>query len=148
MAGAGMDASVETPDLRRLLGDLKEVEPRLATALRRELRQAGDEIIGAQQQELGSGDLRDEIAAGLRTRVTAGKTRQGVAIRSTGPRKGGANMARVLQMAIIRHPVFGTDTWVDQNGHPYFFKPVTDELRNRMTNRVDDALNDALRVFR
>ena len=186
----GLAFDVDTASLRSVLQALKSIDPKLATNLRRELRDAGDDIIAAQRAELterapkvagrsegwrlitpknrktgktgkpylarrvtyhagetrqgGDSDLRQQISRGLRTRVLTGAKREGVEVKTTGPRIGGSNMARVWQAKQFRHPVFGGEGWAVQFGHPYFFGPVTDELRTRMQNRVKKALGAAV----
>lgn len=182
----GLSFEIDKPDLRGALAALKDIDPKLATNLRRELRESGEDIISQQRRALskrpprvagasrklqlikprngrkpywafrttyqpgderegGVSHLRDKIASGLRTRVTTGKTRQGVEVRTTGPRNEGVNMARVWQKRQFRHPVFGTGRWSTQFGQDYFFGPVTTELRNNMRHRIDTAVQDALR---
>lgn len=184
----GLD--VDTASLREVLAALKRIDPKLATGLRRELRESGVDIIAAQRAELaerapkvagrseswrlitprrgkngktrkpylarrvdyhagatregGDSNLRQQIADGLRTRVVTGAKREGVEVKTTGPRIGGSNMARVWQAKQFRHPVFGGAGWAVQFGHPYFFGPVTDELRNRMQDRVKKAIDAAV----
>lgn len=189
MSDGGLSFDIEAPDLQSVLAGLKEVNPRLATNLRRELRASGDEIIAAQRailakrpgrvtgsekklrlitprngdrpyfafrrtyqtgdaREGGVSNLRSAIAAGLRTRVSTGTTRQGVEVKTTGPRNGAANMARVWQTRQFRHPVFGDPSrWEIQNGQPYFFGPVNDELRTLMRERIERAVTDALNAI-
>jgi hypothetical protein len=144
----GVSFDIDSPDLRSLLTALKEVEPKLATDLRRELRRSGDAIIGKQRDALGSGDTRDAIGSGLRTRVTAGKTRQSISVSSSGPKRGGANMAKLFELRRFRHPVFGSGTWVEQSGFPYFNTPARsgfDEMRERIADVVDDAIGRVAR---
>lgn len=140
---------IEQPDLRGLLASIKEINPKLVTRLRRELRSSGEEIIDEQKRRLRQGGgsstgLRDRIEQGLKTRVVAGKTRQGVDIRTSGPRVGGYNMARVMQATTFRHPVFGSSTWVEQSGHPYFFEPATSEVRDLVRNRIESVIEAAI----
>lgn len=188
----GLQFDVDTASLRSVLQALKSIDPKLATNLRRELRDAGDDIIAAQRAELterapkvagrseewriivpkrdkngrtrkaykarrvvyhagetrqgGDSDLRRQISDGLRTRVITGAKREGVEVKTTGPRIGGSNMARVWQSKQFRHPVFGGEGWAVQFGHPYFFGPVTDELRTRMQDRVKKAIDAAVDV--
>lgn len=190
MAEEGLNFDLEAPDLRTVLAGAKEFDPRLATNLRRELRESGNEIIAKQRKILagrparitgsvkrlrlitpkngdkpywafrrtyqtgdaregGVSHLRAKIAAGLRTRVITGARRQGVEVRTSGPRNDGVNMARVWQAKQFRHPVFGDDSrWAVQAGQAYFFEPVTDELRNNMRARIDRAITDALAAMR
>lgn len=95
-------------------------------------------------REGGVSNLRDRIASGLRVRVTATAKREGVEIRTNGPRVGGANMARVYEKKQFRHPVFGTDRYAPQFGQPYFFQSVGDEFRTRMQQRIYTAVDDAI----
>lgn len=187
---ANLEFDVDTTSVREVLAFLKSIEPKLATGLRRELRDSGSDIIAAQKAELaerapkvagraedwrlitprrgkdgktrapymarrvtylagqtregGDSNLRQQIADGLRTRVVTGAKREGIEIRTTGPRIGGSNMARVWQSKQFRHPVFGGDGWAVQFGHPYFFGPVTDELRNHMNDRIQAAIDGAI----
>lgn len=146
MAGGAPDFDIEAPDFRTLFARLKEVEPKMATALRRELRQSGDTIIAQQRDLLApDGPLTSQIAAGLRTRVASGATRQSVSVKSTGPRLDGYNMAAVFEKKVIRHPVFGsTTTWVEQPGRPYFNPPIRREYL-QMRERIKDAVDHTLR---
>ncbi len=146
---AGIDFSIESPDLPGLLRKLKEISPKLATNLRRELRASGEVIIQAQRAELAEGGpsatgTRDQIASGLKTRIVAGKTRQGIDIKTTGPKRDGYNLARIFQSKEIRHPVYGADVWVEQPGRPYFFKPATSELRDMMRDRIQQVIAEAV----
>lgn len=146
MADGAFEFDIDAPDFRALIARVKEFDPKMATALRRELRTSGDGIIDAQRELLDAdGPVTQQIAAGLRTRVTAGTTRQSVSIKSTGPRVGGYNLAKVLEKRIIRHPVFGrADQWVEQPGRPYFNPPIKREYRD-MRDRIENAVADTLR---
>lgn len=182
-AGGDTTFTVEPVNLREILNDLKEIDPKLANNLRREWRRAGDEILAAQRAALskrpprvggsttglrlirprngrkpyfafrrtftegdtrvgGVSNLRAKIAAGLRVRTVAGTRRQAIEFKTSGPTSGGANMARVFEKKQFRHPVFG-EGWVPQFGQPYFFKPVSDEMRQRMADRVNQSIDDA-----
>lgn len=185
MDGGDLGFSIETPRLREVIDRIKGVDAKLATNLRRELRQSGAQIIDAQRDALrnkpgkivgserkltwiqprgragyfafrrtyqvgdpvegGVSNLRDKIGDGLRARVQTGQRTQGVQVKTTGPRNGGANMARVWQAARFRHPVFGDrSAWAIQAGAPYFFDPVTAEMRVLMRTRIVNAIEDAL----
>jgi len=89
--------------------------------------------------------LRESIKSGLKTRIVTGKTRQGIQMRTTGPvRDDGFNAAKFWQKKNFRHPVFGNrDTYVYQQGQPYFFGPVV-EGRNDLLDKATKILNDAI----
>ncbi|MEZ3156856.1 hypothetical protein AB1K56_07975 [Microbacterium sp. BWR-S6Y] len=182
--------TVEPVNLRAILAEIKEIDPKLANNLRREFRRSGDEILAAQRAALakrpprvggsstvlrmirprngrkpylalrrqyqeggtrtgGVSKLRSKIAGGLRVRTIASQRRQAVEFKTTGPRNGGANMARVYESRMFRHPVFGRPgEWAPQYGQPYFFKPVTDEMRQRMSARITSAIDDAFASLR
>lgn len=92
----------------------------------------------------GVSQLRAKIAGGLRVRTIASARRQAVEFKTTGPSNGGANMARVFEKRMFRHPVFGgSGAWAPQYGQPYFFKPVTNDMRQRMADRINKAIDDA-----
>lgn len=178
----------QTPNIRAVLERLKEVSPKVARDVRRELRGTGDQIIARQREILAgplpqgivrtgskiklttptgrkgylrrvntyaerdvvrpgrSTDLRKKISAGLTTSVVAGKTRQGIQIKTRGPRDAGYNMAKVWQSRMFRHPVFNRDVWVDQQGQPFFWGPVI-EGRDAMLDEATDILNNAFERF-
>ena len=175
---------VESPNLRELIEQVKAADPKLATGMRRALRETGGVIIAEQRAILAgakpgsirvvgsrqrlvvnkrtgrarfvkrniyetgsehtgaSTGLREAIAKGLVTRLTAGQTVQALRIKSTGPRDDGYNMARVWQKARFRHPVFGHG-WTWQQGQPYFFDPIRHHLpamRERITAIVEETI--------
>lgn len=182
--------TVEPINLREILAELREVDPKLANGLRREFRRAGDEILAAQRAALskrpprvggstrtlrlirprngrkpylairreyhegqtrtgGVSQLRSKIAGGLRVRTIASARRQAIEFKSSGPRNGGANMARVFEKRMFRHPVFNNGSaWVPQYGQPYFFKPVNDDMRRRMADRIERAIDDAFAAIK
>ncbi len=190
--GAGPGSGVDfggTSNIRQVLADLKQIDPRLTTATRRKLRQSGDEAIAEMRSVLaqpsqgvvtrtttslarrsdGSGPrrlrvtsfataaasrtrsrgARAAIAAGLRTRVVAGESRQKVRI--TGP---GDAFARSYNMPLWRHPIrFNPATtskndvpWVTQAGRPYFGTVVGRRWREIRKN-IEDALTEALDII-
>tara|TARA_Y100000114_G_C11736504_1_gene316480 strand:+ start:243 stop:812 length:570 start_codon:yes stop_codon:yes gene_type:complete len=91
--------------------------------------------------------LREGIKAGLRTRVVTGKTRQGIEIKTTGPKVDGYNKAKFWNKRRFRHPVFGNrDHYVDQAGQPYFRAPAF-AGRDDMLRRTEQILRDAANSF-
>lgn len=196
--GGGIEVLIAS-NIRQILLDLKELDPKLARETRRKLRQSGDETISEMRAELskpspgvvtqrivrrsrradGTGQMRYRlqgvvttgargsgrrgsraaIAAGLKTRVVMGQSRQ--SIRITGA---GDPFARSYNMTSWRHPVFlvgrergaraGIDAgelrkgaaWVEQGGVPYFGDVI---LRNRknIQERVEEAMTAAIEAM-
>jgi len=85
--------------------------------------------------------MRKKIAAGLKTRVVAGKTRQGVSVRTD--RRISGPMAQAWQAKRFRHPVFRTGEYVDQLGQPYFWGPAVDGV-DAAAQKIDAAIAAAL----
>lgn len=125
---------------------LKAFEPNLATATRRNLRHVGDETIAAMRGRVGAGgSVRAGISAGLRTAVATGKRSQGVRLTGTASKipQGHKPMLRLWNKASFRHPVFGTNKWVQQSGRP-FFGSVIKEHEDQMVEAVWQALGEAM----
>jgi len=182
----GGDLELDTTNLRDLFAKVRGVSPKLATDLRRRLRESGDVIIAKQKATLDEpppgnaevtgkrlkliqgrnrkayarlvnkyGDkatnrrrhtgMREAIKASIKTRIVAGKTRQGITIRTD--QKVAGPMARVWQSQRFRHPVFGDrGVWVIQKGQPYFWGPVYDQdTRAHVMQSVEEAVASALK---
>lgn len=148
-----VDVRAETT-FRELIAAIKEVDPKLATALRRRLRRAGDETVadmrGVVQAGPGSGriGIRTGIASGIKTTVATGKRRQGVRIQASASAlpAGRKPMLRLQNKASFRHPVFGrtANKWVVQKGGPFFGSTIR-RHEDQMRAAVLEALNDAVK---
>lgn len=156
-----VEVHVEIRHLGEILRDLKEFEPRLATSLRREIREAGKiaakdvqkEVlkpppervvrVGESRRRRSSG-VRAGIARGVRVQIQTGRKSQGVRIVSTGSglpsdRK---PMTKAYNRKAFRHQVFGNGTWVPQRGRPYFGAVIAshrDDVRRAIVRAVDTA---------
>lgn len=88
--------------------------------------------------------MRAGIAAGLKFRVVAGKTRQGVEFKTTGPKgPDGFNKAKFWQKRRFRHPVFGNRRhYVDQAGQAFFRAPVL-QGRDQLLRATEEILTRA-----
>lgn len=164
-------------DLRGFLAALKEVDPRIARAVRRKMRQAGDAAIAAmgdildeygggvvtgKTHKLGkdrrgrrrivvsgvktraatrsrSSGAREQIKAGLKFRVTAGKSRTTVRLTSTS----GELRKALNRKHSWRHPVFGTDAWVEQPADAYFTRGGVSQIK-QMKADLEDAIREGL----
>jgi hypothetical protein len=85
--------------------------------------------------------MRQGIKRSLKTRVVAGKTRQGVQVRANSKT---SDMTHAWQAKIFRHPVFShTGKFVHQRGQQYFWGPAV-RGRDRAAIKVDQAIAQAL----
>jgi hypothetical protein len=147
VADGGIRAEFDPATFRDFMAQVKAFDPKLATALRRRLRQAGEETTRDMKGVVGSGDMRSKIAGGIKTSVATSKSRQGVSIESTGNKLGAqrTGMHRAWNKGEFRHPVFGNKKkWVHQSGNPFFGSTIR-RHEDDMREAVLDALNDALK---
>ncbi|MBB3158192.1 hypothetical protein FHS07_001888 [Microbacterium proteolyticum] len=88
--------------------------------------------------------MRSKIKAGLKFRIVAGKTRQGIEFKTTGPKGAdGFNKAKFWQKRRFRHPVFGRrGQFVDQAGQPFFRAPVI-QGREQLLRATEDIITRA-----
>lgn len=146
-AVAGRDAvtvRADTASFKRLFDKSSQVDKRLKTELRKRIRQAGGEVAAAVKSEVGSGPLRSAIAAGVQVKVMTG-VRAGVTIVASSSQMpaGKESLTRAWESSKgWRHPVFGTEAWVHQQGHPYFRRTVFDH-RAKVTKAVQAAMAEA-----
>jgi len=84
--------------------------------------------------------MRQGIKRSLKTRVVAGKTRQGVQVRANSRV---SPMTHAWQARIFRHPVFSTGKFVHQRGQQYFWAPAV-KGRDRAAIKVEQAIASAL----
>jgi len=150
-AGATVTTRADTTEFKRLFDKSSQVDKKLMTALRRNIRVAGEKAADASRREVDNGGasktgLRMGIAAGIKVKVMTG-ARAGVTIvaSSSSMPAGKERLVRAWEgKKGWRHPVFGTDTWVVQHGHPYFAKPIFDR-RNDVRAAVEKAMEEAAR---
>jgi hypothetical protein len=155
------------PDLGALLRELKAVDAKATTLLRKNIRQAAKVAAEDVKREVqkpppndapGTAGSRDAIAAGISVRINTGASSksQGVAIVGSskalpGPRKA---MLRLYNKESWRHPVFAHSArsgglrgllggrervWVTQQGRPYFGAVLT-----KHTDDVQRAIQAAV----
>lgn len=152
MAESDFRAEFDVAMFRGFMAAIKAFEPSLATATRRRLRQAGVETVEDMKRTIASGPGRGRvgvkagISAGLSTAVATGKRQQGVRIRGTAAKipAGHQPMLRLFNKRSFRHPVFGSDQWVEQSGRPYFgsvIKRHEDDMVEAVWAALEDAFN-------
>lgn len=127
-------ARVESEDFHRLYLAARDADRKLATALRKAIREAGKPIVSDVRDQIDQIPSSGRHSTGVRQALKAG-TR--VAI-STSARGAGAKfvtspsklpsakraLARAMNKESFRRRVFGSDTWVQQAGHPYFSSTI------------------------
>jgi hypothetical protein len=165
-----MAAGMTGPDLGALLRELKAVDDKAATLLRRNIRRAAKVASEDVKREVlkpppndapGTAGSREAIAAGISVRINTGarSRSQGVAIVGSskalpGPRKA---MLRLYNKTSWRHPVFARTTrsgglrgllggtervWVTQQGRPYF-EPVLKTHTDNVQRAIQAAVDEA-----
>jgi hypothetical protein len=143
--------SVDPASLRALLGKSSQFEPKQKAALRRRLREAGQEAREAVQEAARAPGqtqaarptrtgLRERLAAGTRVSVLSG-SRAGVQVVTR------AKLSQAWEARRgWRHPVYGGRAkWVTQVGHPGYFSNTIWARRNATRRAVEQAMRDALK---
>lgn len=147
--------SVEAQAFNALFGKSSEVEPKLKAALRKRMKAAADQAAADVRAEVqkaprsnGRGrsrGLRKGIAAGVKVTLSASPTKVGVAIQATGSKLPAdqRRLVRAYNKPKFRHRVFGSSTFVEQLGRPYFAKPIEDR-QGDVQAAVQAAMRDAI----
>lgn len=134
----------------RTVGNGREIRKQLT----RELRVAARPMVPAVRASIRaipnsggqSSGLRDRMAKATRLRVNTVGRNAGVAVLVDGKKMPAGQKALPSYMEgrnrrPWRHPVFGTDTWVTQKPHPYFYRVVV-PMGWRGRAAVDRVLHD------
>ena len=145
----------EAQAFRDLFGKSSQVEPKLKAALRKRMKAAADTAAADVRAEVrkappsnGRGRSRGTragIAAGIAVTISASPTKVGVAIQASSKKLPDAQraMVRAYNKPVFRHRVFGSDTWVQQKGRPYFERPIA-ARRADVEEAVKAAMFDAI----
>lgn len=158
MTAAGFKVVIDPAEWYRLNQELKAFDPALSRALRKNIRAAGQKAVDAVKETLAmptpegtpEGPGRAALIAATRVSVSFGKRAAGAKITTSGSALGAAHagLLKVYNLASFRHPVFGnTDNWVEQQGRPYFDKPIQDALDKELYKQIDAALDEAVRAI-
>lgn len=168
-----LEVELDPEVFARALREIKAVQPKLSTGIRREIRAAGKLVIGDVQAEIRSypsrgrsTGMREKLASGLAVRIgtSAGGTKQGVFIVSTGRQLPASKKALVKAMnrATFRHPVFAggrraswrtnpgrqNRQWVDQPGMRYFRQSILNARSSQLTAAMTAAVQAATEGLR
>lgn len=127
-------ASLDTSSFKRFAKALRAAEPELASEFRKSLRLAGGIIAGIAQRNAAwstkiPGTIKSRTSGASVTVVAGGPNAPAAAAFEHGGNSG-----------VFRHPVFGTDTWVNQPARP-FLKPAVDEGTPAAQKAAVDALD-------
>lgn len=153
-----VDLTVRIEHLGRILRDIKAFDSRLATGLRREIRNSAKVAAAAAQSTVREGGpsktgLREGIARGIRVSISTGARTNGVRITSSGTGLSTARkpMVKAFNKATFRHPVFGDRShWVSQSGRPYFGSVIAghrDEVQRGVLRALDQAARTLARHY-
>jgi len=174
--GKALPLTADARQFKELLGKTSAFEPKLRTALRKRIRAEADKgakeareevakapgtVAGRTRVNLGTRGFQERkkvngrgvragIASGIRIQIAANGARKvGVFIRSTG--SGLPPWQRRLvrswdKESGWRHPVFGTDEWVQQKGRPYFGSVIA-KREQEIAEGVKRALDEAARTL-
>lgn len=155
----GVSVQIDPYVWSKLKVRLDAFDPALTRALRRSIRGAGDRAVGKVQARLrlaapsggpNTGRGRAALVAATRVSVSFSKRSAGAKIVTSAkglPERHSA-LLKVYNKASFRHPVFGDlDTWVSQQGRPYFGSVIAGEIRAYIAQDIHDSIDDALKAI-
>jgi hypothetical protein len=161
------DFRVDAHEFSRLMREVKDFDRKLATAIRKDLREEGKRVAAKVADEVRTGPppndnprvtagTRRRIADGVRVAIGTGMGKKGGSVRIVAGAKALApNRKRMVKLWERengwRHPVYQrdgagglsqTDAWVHQQGRPYFNPTIrgeTDALRDAVARAMKQA---------
>lgn len=150
-SNGGMSIEVDTSQWHDRAAELKQVAPKLLTALRAHLKAAADDGIQAVKDDLSSEAGIPRRAVGTISsslKATVSFAVKGAGVKITADSKGFSDADKGLLKAFnqpsFRHPLFGNKgQWYNQNGFPYFEKPIMDKLGPDMILHMNAAWDEA-----
>lgn len=155
----GVRIEVDPELLAALLRHAREVQPKLATGMRREVRTAAGlvrdvavaEVLGYPAGKRTTG-MREQLAGSIVVRIVSSATsrRQGVYVVSTGrllPQEKKA-LVKAMNRREFRHEVFGdhggSRRFATQQGARYFRPSTLETARDLMNARIRTVMDEAL----
>jgi len=150
--------TIQAPEFARLKSEADKFDRAIILSLRRRLKaiaQVGvDAVKRALEQEPvndqpGTAGSRQAVADATRAVVSFSGRSGGVKITATNARlaPGHKGFAGAYEKKVLRHPVFGSSTWVGQPTRPYFGAVLVDALEDRGEKEMLAAIDDAVRAF-
>lgn len=159
-SAGGIGLQIDSQEWYRLSKDLKAYDPKLLTALRKRLRNAGNFAVEQIRKTLGlpspdggpdSGEFRDMLARATKVSISFSSKQAGVKIATSarGLPEDHKAVLKVYNKATFRHPVFGDDgNWVTQRGRPYFGEAFEKDLVRLAQQEINAAMNEASEYLR
>lgn len=160
-AEEGVRIEVDPELLTAMLRELRAARPKLATGMRREVRNAAglvrdvavSEILAYPEAKYSTG-MREKLAGSIAVRITSSPNarRQGVDVVSTGrllPKNKQA-LVKAMNRKEFRHPVYagkagaGQRVFVTQAGARYFRPSTLETARALMNARIRAVMDEAL----
>lgn len=157
---AGIAIQLDSAEWYHLSRALRAYDPKLLTALRKRLRNAGNFAVERIRDTLGmpspdggpdTGKYRDMLARATKVTVSFGQRSAGVKVTTSGRSLPEAHrgVLRVYNKDTFRHPVFGDrDDWVVQRGRPYFGEAFEKDLIRIARQEINDAMEEAAAYLR
>ena len=146
--GGGIEAEVQASDLLRLGRVLKKIDDKtVLKALRKGLREAATPIAAAARAGAPSPTIAKTVT--VETAFTAKKSGVFISAKRNKMPAGHEALPGLFESGskgnggTFRHPVFGTDTWVSQDTHP-FLAPALAGHEAEVTTALTAAIHDAI----
>lgn len=155
----GLGVRIDPASFYQLKKDLDRFNPALTRALRKNIRDIGNRAVGRVKDALredppGAGaDMWDvgsraALIGGTRTAISFSKNRAGVRIVTYGTKLGKRiGFLKAYNTPRFRHPTFGQEPWVQQQGRPYFGVVIQEIADQQMRDEMEDALRSAFRAI-
>lgn len=152
----GIAIQIDSAEWYRLSKQLRAYDPKLLTALRKRLRNAGQFAVNKIRANLAmpspdggpdTGKSRDILARATKVTISFSQKQAGAKVTTSGRNLPPENRAvlKVYNKHQFRHPVFGDkQTWVTQRGRPYFAEAFESELLRVARQEIEDALDEAV----
>ena len=138
----------------RLADDLKSYDKKLYAAMRKRIRNAGNIAVEKVRDELdkpapsGGGSSvggRAALAAGTKASLSFAARTAGVKITTSSSRLPAEHKGLLgsYNKPNWRHPVYGGNAWVSQEGRPYFGKVIGKALTKEILDEIQSAIDDS-----
>lgn len=129
--------TIDTGSIDKLARTIKQASPAVAKTLTKELKLARDAVAAEARSRASFSTKIPATIKGSGTGATLKVSAGGAAAPNAAP------LENRGKQGTFRHPVFGTDTWVNQQAHP-FLTPALAAQREILAARIDAAIDKAI----